>query len=47
MHILEIIIKMEDYILKGKNIIWVWKWKSESEVAQSCLTLCDHMDCSL
>ena len=35
MHILEIIIKMEDYILKSKNIIWVWKWKSESEVAQS------------
>ena len=23
-----------------------WYWKSESEVAQSCLTLCDSMDCS-
>ena len=23
-----------------------WRWKSESEVAQSCLTLCDPMDCS-
>ena len=23
-----------------------WYWKSESEVAQSCLTLCDPMDCS-
>ena len=23
------------------------KWKSESEVAQSCPTLCDPMDCSL
>ena len=23
------------------------EWKSESEVAQSCPTLCDHMDCSL
>ena len=23
------------------------KVKSESEVTQSCLTLCDHMDCSL
>ena len=22
-------------------------WKKESEVAQSCLTLCDPMDCSL
>ena len=25
----------------------VWKWKSESEVTQSCLTLCNPMDCSL
>ena len=24
-----------------------WKWKSESEVVQSCPTLCDPMDCSL
>ena len=24
-----------------------WRWKSESEVAQSCLTLCDAIDCSL
>ena len=26
---------------------WVGMWKSESEVAQLCLTLCDPMDCSL
>ena len=26
---------------------WLWIWKSESEVAQSSLTLCDPMDCSL
>ena len=25
----------------------MWKWKRESEVAQSCLTLCYTMDCSL
>ena len=25
----------------------LWKAKSESEVGQSCLTLCDPMDCSL
>ena len=24
-----------------------FRLKSESEVAQSCLTLCDHMDCRL
>ena len=24
-----------------------WQWKKESEVAQSCPTLCDPMDCSL
>ena len=45
-------------ILQAKTLEWVaisfsnaWKWKvkveSESEVAQSCLTLCDPMDCSL
>ena len=26
---------------------WKQKVKSESEVAQSCLTLCDPVDCSL
>ena len=26
---------------------WYTVWKSESEVAQSCLTLCNPMDCSL
>ena len=26
---------------------WKWKVKSDSEVAQSCPTLCDHADCSL
>ena len=25
----------------------IQNWESESVVAQSCLTLCDHMDCSL
>ena len=29
-----------------KAITWIWKW-SESEVTQSCPTLCDPMDCSL
>ena len=24
---------------------WYTVWKSESEVAQSCLTLCDPVDC--
>ena len=24
---------------------WLWKW--QVKVAQSCLTLCNHMDCSL
>ena len=28
------------------NLYAEWKWK-ESEVAQSCLTLCDPIDCSL
>ena len=38
----------------GKNtgvgchfLLQCMKVKSESEVTQSCLTLCDHMDCSL
>ena len=41
-------------ILQARTLEWVaisfsnaWKVKSESEVAQSCLTLCDPMDCSL
>ena len=43
-------------ILQARTLEWVaisfskaWKWKvkSESEVAQSCLTLSDPMDCSL
>ena len=29
-----------------KAITWIWKW-SESEVTQSCPTLCDPTDCSL
>ena len=30
----------------AQNVIYIpWKWK-ESEVAQSCLTLCDPLDCS-
>ena len=29
------------------SIPWVWKYESESEVAQSCLTLWDPMDYSL
>ena len=33
-------------ILQARILEWV-KVKSESEVAQSCLTLCDPMDCSL
>ena len=43
-------------ILQARTLDWVaisfsnalkWKVKSESEVAQSCPTLLDHMDCSL
>ena len=33
-----------------KNVLKYWsvlRWKSESEVAQSCLTLCDPVDCNL
>ena len=30
-----------------RNLPSCYGWKSESEVAQSCLTLCDPMDCSL
>ena len=40
-------------ILQARTLEWVaisfsnaWKWKSESEVAQSCLTLSNPMDCS-
>ena len=40
-------------ILQARILEWVaisfssaWKWKSESEVAQSYLTVCDPMDCS-
>ena len=33
--------------LPSTVFLWEWKWKSESEVAQLCPTLCDHMDCSL
>ena len=29
------------------TLILVYAWKKESEVTQSCLTLCDPMDCSL
>ena len=41
-------------ILQARTLEWVaisfsnaWKWKSESEVTQSCPTLCDPMDCRL
>ena len=41
-------------ILQARTLEWVaisfsnaWKWKSESEIAQSCPTLCNPMDCSL
>ena len=33
--------------VQNVNCKWVGMWKSESEVAQSYLTLCDPMDCSL
>ena len=36
-----------DSILKSRDITLSTKVKSESEVAQLCLTLCDPMDCSL
>ena len=39
-----------DYIWRGdhsQNQWNFWKVKVKSEVAQSCLTLCDPMDCSL
>ena len=29
------------------TVIQTWKWKWSRSVAQSCLTLCDPMDCSL
>ena len=35
------------HFLIGLFIFWYWaSWKKESEVSQSCLTLCNHMDCS-
>ena len=36
-------------LTEGENIKKRWQeyTESESEVAQSCLTLCDPMDCSL
>ena len=36
-----------DSIFKSRDITLSTKVKSESEVAQSCPTLCDPMDCSL
>ena len=40
-------------ILQARTLVWVaisfsnaWEVKSESEVSESCLTLCDPMDCS-
>ena len=33
--------------LEGNPLFWASFWKSESEVAQSCPTLCDPMNCSL
>ena len=35
------------YLLTGSNVYLLIKWKSESELPQSCLTLCNPMDCSL
>ena len=41
-------------ILKAKTLKWiaisfsnVWKWKVKVKVIQSCLTLCDSMDCTM
>ena len=36
-----------DLLLPPGYTIWSLKVKSESEVAQSCPTLCNPMDCSL
>ena len=33
--------------LRAQSLRYHWKWKSESEIAQSCPTLCNPMDCSL
>ena len=33
-------------LLRGKKLWQSWKWKSESEVALSCPTLCNPLDCS-
>ena len=41
-------VELYDIVVNFKNILGVsgwWKW-TESEVAQSYLTLCDPMDCS-
>ena len=41
-------VELYDIVVNFKNLLGVsgwWKWK-ESEVAQSCLTLCDPMDSS-
>ena len=48
--IVKIFIRKWDYYLwKGRESIKYWQWNCTaiSEVAQSCLTLCDPMDCSL
>ena len=35
---------IETFIIMNTCMI---HWRHDSEVTQSCLTLCDHMDCSL
>ena len=48
---LRIVFKQNEFFLlddfTSKKEFLLWKVESESEVAQSCLTLCDPMDCSL
>ena len=38
---------LSDWTVLNWIIIYLWSCESESEVAQSCSTLCDPMDCSL
>ena len=37
---------LEDYLVNNERLISI-SYESESEVAQSCPTLCNPMDCSL
>ena len=49
-HIMSLLIFLGGNWKQIKNVLKYWsvlRWKSESEVAQSCLSLCDPMDYNL